>query len=274
MPSSALTATSSPASLRQSVGSLSRVGDRRVMQHDLDLALIVQDVAERVFDLHQFALRIGEEVVAHRHGGIAVKEHRGVFEADCGPTFDCEAAVFSADFVGGNKIGESLFERPTKLDLGRQRRLEQHRRGAVVVEVLNVLLGGLLIVFAILVRCGDADDAVAPCLLGGGEMLFGKGAHSIDSNLNLRRIPARKAEGRTPVEYELLISDLRPKFSSVNTASVTCFDSLLPGICFWRKGRRNLGWVEYTGEKGGSPLSLTGSPFHLDRQSPGSVSKI
>jgi hypothetical protein len=124
------------------------------------------------------------------------------------------------------------------------------------------------------VRCGDADDAVAPCLLGGGEMLFGKGAHSIDSNLNLRRIPDRKAEGRTPVEYELLISDLRPKFSSVNAASVICFDSLLLGICFWRKGCGNPGWAEYTGEKGGYPLSLTSSPFDLDRQSPGSVAKI
>jgi hypothetical protein len=59
------------------------------------------------------------------------------------------------------------------------------------------------------VRCGDADDAVAPCLLGGGEMLFGKGAHSIDSNLNLRRMPARKAEVRTVVNAssQLRISD-------------------------------------------------------------------
>lgn len=193
------------------------------MQHDLDLALFVKDVSERVFDLHRFAVRIGKEVVAHRHGGIAVKEYCSVLEADCGPTFDREAAVFSADFVGGNKIGEGLFERPTKLDLGRKRRLEEHRRGTVVVEVLDVLLGGLLKVFAILVRCGDADDAVAPCLLGGGEMLFGKGAHSIDSNLNLRWIPAPKAKGRTLFESRDLISDLRLKFSSLNAASVTLF---------------------------------------------------
>ena len=57
----------------------------------------------------------------------------------------------------------------------------------------------------------------------GGEMLFGKGAHSIDSNLNLRWIPARKARGRNLFESGCLISDLRSKFSSLNAASVTLF---------------------------------------------------
>jgi len=46
------------------------------------------------------------------------------------------------------------------------------------------------------VRGGDADDAVAPFLLGGGDMFFGKGAHLIDSNLNLRWTAAQEAKGR------------------------------------------------------------------------------
>ena len=86
-----------------------------------------------------------------------------------------------------------------------------------------MLPGGLLEVLAILVSCGDADDAVAPCLLGGGEVFFGKGAHSIDSNLNLRWIPARKAKFRTLLESDSPISDPRPNFSSLNARRVTLF---------------------------------------------------
>ena len=104
-----------------------------------------------------------------------------------------------------------------------------------------MLLGGLLKVFAILVRCGDADDAVAPCLLGGGDMLFGKCAHLIDSNLNLRWIPARKEKGRILLDPGRLNSDLRPKFSSVTARNLHLAERLRkPEIGGTHGGERGL----------------------------------
>ena len=59
-----------------------------MMQDDLNRAIIIFDIPERVFDVYDISLSGSEEIFSHGHGHIAVYVDCRILESDVCPWFE------------------------------------------------------------------------------------------------------------------------------------------------------------------------------------------
>ena len=74
-----------------------------MVQVDFQIACLIQDIAERIFDFGFAAVWASEIVIAHRRSGVAISVDAIAFPAHIGPAFDRKAAIFGA--FSANEIG-------------------------------------------------------------------------------------------------------------------------------------------------------------------------
>ena len=98
------------------------VGEGGVVDVDAQAAFGIPDVAEGEVDLgFRAGGGVGEEVVAHGDGGIAVDGDLLVAEADLRPGLEGEAVVFGDD--ASDEVGDGLVEGGTEFHGGGQNRV-------------------------------------------------------------------------------------------------------------------------------------------------------
>jgi len=182
-----------------------RVGQRRVVEVDADLAVVVALVAEGVLDLcGGAAIRRVEVVLAHRLRSVAVEVDLVVVEDHLLPADATrakgEALVLSIaarqHLVAANEIRQSALCRRAEGRVGGLGRLEEHVRAAVAVQLVRGLRGLGDEVTAAEVRVRDAHESIAPVPLRRDD-LFQR-----DRRRGRRRRDGERAKDRTAGESE------------------------------------------------------------------------
>merc|ERR1740122_764743 len=155
-------------------GSSARVWNRRVVQVDAHLAVVVALVAEGVLHADLVAGgRVGEDIVAHRLGSRAVEVNLVVAEDNLLPTpatVDGKAGVLALELViihrlCAHEVRHRVLSRRAEGMSGRLCRLEEYVAVAVAVELARRLASSGDVVALVGIHLGDFYDRVGPQLL-------------------------------------------------------------------------------------------------------------
>ena len=143
------------------------------MEVDDEVALGILDVPKGILNLGDATVWGGEEVVAHRLGGLFLAENAAVLKANRRPALDRKTAVFGVLVVPANKVGEGSFDVVSELRLSGQRGLKDHVPEVIPVERLEVLLCGCDVVATLGMCFANFDNARAPRGLSCFDFLLG-----------------------------------------------------------------------------------------------------
>jgi len=240
-----------------------RVGQRRVVEVDADLAVVVALVAEGVLDLcGGAAIRRVEVVLAHRLRSVAVEVDLVVVEDHLLPADATrakgEALVLSIaarqHLVAANEIRQSALCRRAEGRVGGLGRLEEHVRAAVAVQLVRRLRSLSSVVAAGKIRLGDADDRIAPLPLPlddlvhrdrcrGGRLRVVRKRRVVQVDADLAVVVALVAEGvlhlggRTAVRRVEVVLTHRLGGRAVEVDVAIVEDHLLPALAVGSKGK-------------------------------------
>ena len=111
-----------------------------MVKENLQVTLVVEEVAKGILDFDLITVRCGEEVISHRDGCPALNVGTVILKPHLRPWLKGKALVFSD--LSPHEVGQGLALRIPKLFFCRHARLEEHLAQVVGIEGVQMLAGG------------------------------------------------------------------------------------------------------------------------------------